>query len=107
MGSTLAFDAYGHGVPSEILDWLTEQVKRQPDITFLFDVPLEVVRQRKDAKTMADDGFAERVAEGYQKLAADMGWTRVDATQSPEHVAARCLEIIFSKMRESKSPYST
>lgn len=97
-GSTLAFDVYGHGMPRELTNWFGHYIKWQPDITFFLDAPLGTVRRRKKAKTMNDPGFAERVAQGYQELAREMSWTRVDATQKPEEVKAQCLEVILSRL---------
>lgn len=97
-GSTLAYDVYGHGMPRELADWFGRYIKRQPDITILFEAPLGVVRQRKEAKTMSDPDFARRVERGYQELADALSWIRVDATQEPEEVKKRCLEIILSKL---------
>ena len=96
-GSSLAFDVYGNGVPREILGWVGQHIK-QSDITFLFEAPIEVVRQRKEAKTIRDDGFARRVAKGYQELADALSWTRVDATQEPEHVMECCLRVVLSNL---------
>jgi len=90
-GSSLAFDVYGNGVPREVLDWIGQHIKRQPDITFLFEAPIEVVRQRKEAKTISDDGFARRVEKGYQERADALSWIRVDAAQGPEQVKEDCL----------------
>lgn len=97
-GSTLAFDVYGHGMPRELLEWFGRYIKQQPDITILFEAPLETVLQRKEAKTMKNLRFAERVERGYRQLSDELSWVRVDATQEPEEVKRRCLEIIFSRL---------
>lgn len=97
-GSTLAFDGYGHGVPHKLLEWFGQYIKRQPDITFFFEAPLEIVQQRKKSKTMSDPGFARRVEQGYQQLTAALSWIRVDATQEPVQIKKHCLEIILSKL---------
>ena len=97
-GSTIAFDVYGNGVPRELLGWVGQHIKRQPDITFLLEAPLDVVRQRKIAKTMSDLDFARRVEYGYQQLADELSWIRVDATQEPEEVKKHCLEVILPKL---------
>ncbi len=101
-GSTLAYDVYGNGVPRELLKWVGQHIKRQPDITFLFEAPLEVVRQRKEAKTMSDLGFARRVEQGYQQLADALSWIRVDATPEPEEVKKLCLGIVLSNLPKKK-----
>ena len=97
-GSSLAFDVYGNGVPREVLDWVGQHIKQQPDITLLFEAPIEVVRQRKEAKTMNDIGFARRAEKGYQELAKMLSWIRIDATQKPERVKEFCLQAILSKL---------
>ena len=95
-GSTLAFDAYGNGVPHELLEWVGQYIKRQPDITLFFEAPIEVVRKRKEASTMIDTGFAERVKQGYQELADELSWVHVDATQEPMLVKECCLRIVLA-----------
>ncbi len=97
-GSTLAYDVYGHGTPRELLDLFGQYIKRQPDITLLFEAPLDVVRQRKEAKTMSDLGFARRVEQGYCELADSLFWVRVDASQEPEWVKEYCLGVILSRL---------
>lgn len=96
-GSTLAFDLYGNSVPRELLEWLSQHIKRQPDITFLFEASLDVVQQRKEATTLSDLDFARRVEQGYQQLADMLSWVRVDATQKPAQIKEHCLKIILSK----------
>lgn len=93
-GSTLAFDVYGNGIPRELLEWVGKYIKRQPDITFLFEASIDVVRHRKKAKTMDDLYFARRVEKGYQKLADELLWIHVDATKEPEQVKEYCLSVI-------------
>ena len=97
-GSTIAFDVYGNGVPPEVLDWVGEHIEEYPDITLFFSAPLEVVRQRKRAKTMQRDAFSVKVEQGYEELAKRNSWIRIDATQKPEEVAKQCLEVILSKV---------
>lgn len=100
-GSSLAFDVFGNGVPREFLEWIGQHIKQQPDITLLFEAPIEVVRQRKEAKTIRDDGFAKRVEKGYQELADTLSWLHVDATQEPERVKEHCLRIVLSGYKGS------
>lgn len=97
-GSTLAFDIYGNKVPWEFLEWVGQHIKVKPDITIFFEAPIEVVRQRKEAKTMNDLGFARRVECGYQELSAFFSWVPVDATREPSKVKKECLRIVLSRM---------
>ncbi|MBI4122796.1 MAG: thymidylate kinase [Parcubacteria group bacterium] len=106
-GSTIAFDVYGNGVPRELLDWVGQHIKRQPDITLLFEAPLCVVRERKEATTMGDPSFARRVERGYQELANIFSWVRVDATLSPARVREACLQAILPALRNCSDPCST
>lgn len=94
-GSTIAYDVYGNGVPRELLEWVGQCIKRRPDITFLFEAPLELLWRRKDAKTMGNLDFARRVEQGYQQLADALSWVRVDASQEPEQVKKCCLEVVL------------
>ncbi len=97
-GSTLAFDVYGNGVPPQLLEWVGRHIERKPELTLLFEAPLETVRQRKEAKTMGDLGFARRVERGYQELADALSWVRVDAAQEPELVKESCLDAILARL---------
>lgn len=97
-GSTLAYDVYGNRVPEELVEWLGQYFKQQADITLFLEASLEVVQQRKVAKTMSDLAFAKRVEQGYQQLANALSWIRVNAHQKPEQVKEHCLEVILSKM---------
>jgi len=97
-GSTMAFDVYGNRLPREVVDWIGRYIVRQPDITLYFEAPLDVVRQRKESTTMKDLEFARRVEQGYKLLANELSWIRIDATEEPEQVRKRCLEIILAAL---------
>ena len=97
-GSTLAFDGYGNRVPKEVLDWVGEGVKIKPDLTLFFDAPLSVVRRRKQSTTLQDPDFAEKVTEGYQKLASEYSWINIDASQSIEVVRKEALGHILGRL---------
>lgn len=100
--TTLANDVYGNGVPRVLLDWLGRYIKQWPDITFFLDVPLEVAQKRKQSKTFADPEFAKRVWQGYQELARESSWVRIDGTQKPDRVAERCIEVILAKTQDGR-----
>lgn len=95
IGSAFAFDVCGHGIPNYIYGWLYRWVSQKPDLILFFDAPLEVVRSRKNAQTMLDDEFAQRVQHGYVALANLQKWTHIDATASPEKVRDECLKAIY------------
>lgn len=98
--SAVAFDVYGNSVPREIVDWVSKQyIKLQPDITFLFEAPIDVLKRRgKGTKMMGDPEFARRVEKGYQELADKLAWVRVDATLAPAKVKEHCLQVILTKL---------
>jgi len=79
--STLAYQGYGlsHGDPARIafIERLIELVGLVPDATLLFSAPRAQARKRVDARGGAadryerlDELFHDRVAAGYQALAA-------------------------------------
>jgi len=89
--STFAFQGGGRGVPmariAQLEDWVQQGL--QPDLTFLFDVPLEVASQRMAGSRQLDRfeqekaDFHQRVREAYlQRAAADQRFCILDATRS-------------------------
>lgn len=76
--STLAYQGYGRGLCLETITSLNTLAThgRTPDLTFLFDGPPTVLRQRVSARGAADRleseklAFYERVAQGFRTLAA-------------------------------------
>ncbi len=105
-GSTIAFDVYGNDVPASVLDWVGECIENYPEVTLFFSVPLEVVKKRKKSKTMQNNEFALRVEKGYSILAEKMSWVKIDATQEPDEVVERCIEVILSKIKEGRNDSS-
>ncbi len=106
-GSTLVYNLYGARLPREVVAWVDGCFERQPDIVLFLDVPLETAKQRKKSRTMEDDALAERIARGYQEVARNESWTRIDATQEPGAIKDQCLEIILARCRETRSPPQT
>lgn len=96
-GSTAAYQGYGRG-----LDLLTIAQLEQlatggvvPDLTLWLELPLAESLRRRGARSAdrieaTGEPFLQRVADGFALLARERGWRRVDATQSPEQVAASC-----------------
>ncbi|OGZ96761.1 MAG: hypothetical protein A3B34_01445 [Candidatus Sungbacteria bacterium RIFCSPLOWO2_01_FULL_54_21] len=101
--TALAFDGYGNGVPAAILDWIGQNLT-PPDVTFLLQAPLKVLRARKKSRTMRDRAFAERVEKGYAQLARIHSWHCVDATRTPEDVKEQCLAIIYAALAKKRLP---
>ena len=78
--STYAYQCGGRGLPLERIDALAQWVHShlQPDLTFLFDAPLAIARERLDKNTAEPDKFEReqqdffaKVRAAYLQLAAD------------------------------------
>ncbi|QOZ85455.1 MULTISPECIES: dTMP kinase [Chromobacterium] len=102
--STFAFQGGGRGVPFERIAELEQWVQHglQPDLTLLFDLPLEVAAERM-SKTRQLDRFEQekadfhvRVREAYLRRAADQPrFAVLDASRSIAEIQvdiAACLQ---------------
>ena len=89
--STFAFQGGGRGVPeariAELERWVQQGL--QPDLTLLFDVPLDVAKQRMAGNRQLDRfeqekaDFHQRVRDAYlRRAAADPRFVVLDATRS-------------------------
>jgi dTMP kinase len=96
--STMAYQGYGRGLDLSDLDRLVEWATGglAPDLSILVEVDLALGRTRRhgspdDRMESQDDGFLQRVAEGYRCL-ADLQrtpWLVVDGAGTVEEVAAQ------------------
>jgi len=110
--ATLAYQGYGRGVDLGVLRDLARIATRgrEPDLTLLVDVSVELSRERVSSRTQAGgeaadrlerEGFAfhERVREGYLTLAReDARFVTVDGSQSPDAVLAAAWETFAAKL---------
>jgi dTMP kinase len=106
--ASLAYQGGGRGLAMEKLAMLAHWVLADltPDLTFLFDVPVEIAIERLRINTPDPDrfereqqGFFERVRNTYLKIAADEP-SRVriiDARQDPESIN-KLLEVVVSTL---------
>ena len=104
--ATFAYQGGGRGLPRERLEVLEQWVQGdlQPDLTLLFDVPLETAAQRLASAREPDKfeaesrAFFERTRAEYLRRAAEApGRFRViDATRSIEEIRVTLEEIISS-----------
>ena len=102
--ASFAYQGGGRGVPVEKLEQLERWVQGdlQPDLTLLFDIPVEVARQRLSNNVMLDkfeqekSDFFERVRNAYlarsQKNPARFAIIRAEKT--PDEVKASLEKII-------------
>lgn len=104
--STVVYQGYGRGLD---LDWLrslnayaTDGLK--PDLTLLFDIDPEIGLARVSEKDRLDReslDFHQRVRGGFLKEASrEPGrWTILNASESPEAVAAAAVKAIVERMK--------
>jgi dTMP kinase len=91
VGSTLAYQGYGRGVPLDAIRRVVDVATGglEADVTILLDCPVDLARQRSGARRArpdrfehADEGFLDRVRHGFLELAAtSSGWCVVDASR--------------------------
>ena len=108
-GSTAAYQGYGRGLPLSLIDTLETLATGglQADLTLWLDVPLAESRRRRggrpaDRIEAAGESFLARVADGFATLAAQRGWTRIEAAQPVAAVTESCCAAI----RRLSSPIS-
>lgn len=105
--ATFAYQGGGRGFDRTILRTLETWVQgqRQPDLTFLFDLPPEVAAARLSAARQPDrfeaqdTAFFERVRAGYRdRQHADAGrFALIDASASPADVARQVDDALHAK----------
>jgi dTMP kinase len=106
VGSTLAYQGYGRGLPLEDVLVANELATDglRPDLTVLLDLPVEVAAARLSGVTDRIEGagveFHRQVFAGFRSLAAadSAGWIVIDATPPAHEVAARVLEAVQSEL---------
>jgi len=96
-GSTAAYQGYGRGWPVALLDTLETLTTGtlQADLTLWLDVPLtESCRRRGGQPGDRIEGqgvaFLGRVADGFERLAAQRGWTPINADLPVDAVTMAC-----------------
>ncbi|MDR2195158.1 MAG: dTMP kinase [Gallionellaceae bacterium] len=104
--ASFAYQGGGRGVPTARLEILEQWVQGgfQPDLTLLFDLPIEVARQRLSANVSLDrfeqeqGDFFEKVRQAYLARCRNMPsrFALIDATLSPNEVKAALEKIILS-----------
>jgi dTMP kinase len=99
--SSLAYQGYGRGLDLELIRRLNEAATagRQPDVTFLIDLPAELALARRKGKGDRIEGedleFYRRVRRGYLELTQDDPTViRIDGKRSIEEIAS----IVFAHL---------
>jgi dTMP kinase len=106
VGSTLAYQGHGRGLPIDELLRLSEWAAAGlwPDLVVLLDVPRSVAQERTttapDRMESAGDAFHERVLRGYRALAgADPSrWVTVDGTAPAGDVEAAVWAAVAARL---------
>ncbi len=106
--STLAYQCFGQGVPRTVWDRLAEVTLDglRPDLTLVLDIaPAEglaraAARGETNRYEALDPGFHDRVRTGFRAiLAAEPArCAAIDATDTPEGVAAAILATVRSRL---------
>jgi dTMP kinase len=111
--STTAYQGYGRGLPLEEVMRLNMVAtgELRPDLTLLFDVPVDEVERRRraagvDADRMESAGraFYERVRAGYRALAAaePQRVLCIDGTGSPDAVETKVWEAVNERLERQR-----
>jgi dTMP kinase len=107
--STIAYQGYGSGLDVEAMTRLQDIATAGllPDLTILFDLPVDVGLERRmsgpaddrnkfELDRSFDAEYHERVRAGYLRMASAGGrWRVVDAARAPEQVAADVAAIVL------------
>lgn len=106
IGSTLAYQGHGRGLPvvdlRRISAWAADQL--WPDLIVLLDVPRDVALARMpatpDRLEAAGEAFHDRVARGYRALAAadPSHWVMIDGSGSPEAVEDAVWQAVAARL---------
>jgi len=101
--STLAYQGYGRGLDLGVLRALCDAATGglMPDVTLVVDVPVGVSRERlrlrgvvADRMESEDDGFHERVRQGYLALSKRAGGSVLDGTRNAPDVLRQALDVL-------------
>ncbi len=101
--STLAYQGYGRGLDLGVLRALCDAATGglMPDVTLIVDVPVSVSRERMRLRGVAadrmeseDDGFHERVRQGYLELSKRTGGYLLDGARNAPDVLRQALDAL-------------
>lgn len=97
--STLAYQGYGMGLDKDLINRMNAEAVKGlwPDKVFYLDIQPRLALARlssKDKDALEQQGieFLTRVQEGYEEIAKEKNYIRIDATKSPKHIVKQILE---------------
>lgn len=108
--STIAYQGYGRGIQREIIDSVNQTAVRgiSPDLTILLDISPTTALRRKNAQNLdrferEDQGFHNRVREGYLELAeqAERPWIVIDGSTRTEDIATSVWDVVKDYLPKS------
>lgn len=104
--STVVYQGYGRGFGLDNLrEWNLLATKGlKPDLTLLFDLPVEIGLARltsKDRLDLEPPEFHERIRAGFKSEAKrePKRWAVLNATKAPEELASDALKAIEERLR--------
>jgi dTMP kinase len=110
-GSTEAYQGHGRGLPLEAIRQLERFATAglRPDLTLWLDLPLEDALERRrhrsgDRIEAEGEAFLARVHRGFQALAAEAAWWRVEATGDLAAVSERCRQALRVRFAAADAP---
>lgn len=111
--STLAYQAFGLGVPVEVVRRLTDIATGgiAPNFTIYVDIPPEIGLQRVKARSAgnklddADVAFHRKVRDGYREMMTwePSRWISIDGNAPPDQVHAAILAAIQPRLERTTS----
>jgi dTMP kinase len=110
MPSTLAYQGIGRGLGVETVETLSGWAAGglEPDLVLVLDLPDAEAEARvsaaRDRMERAGAEFHRTVRAAYRELAPDYGWKVVDASGTPEDVAARVREAVQPFVQKPGAP---
>lgn len=100
-GSTVAYQGYGRGLSLALIAQLEAIATAglRADLTFWLDLPLALSLQRRhgrpaDRIEASGEAFLARVAAGFGQLAAQRGWSRLEASAPAPEVTIACRRLM-------------
>ena len=109
-GSTAAYQGYGRGLDLDVIYALDRLAayRLEPNLTLWLDVSLaESCRRRGGelADRIEEEGvaFLGRVSDGFENLAVERGWVRVNAGRPVGSVTKSCRDIIRTALETCRT----
>lgn len=103
--STEAYQGGGGGLPDEVVDTLRRWTARAaPDVVLVFDLPVGEGLARAAGRGRADrfeakgEAYHERVRQRFSRIAERGDAVPIDATGTPEQVAARIASAVSERL---------